>query len=459
MQKVVYLEENIGRHVWARRTGECVKPATETPSPETVETVTRRRVIPANQSHEDEKTPDLWEYVRSIGKLDPSAWQKHIIYLYRVEPAPSIPLQKCTSAFFTMPNGQQVPVSDQEEVEFALAQHYGGGVFRIIVKCGAQWVTQARIPINTQPRAITIPLSEAGQSGVSGISGPMTDASATAQVAGRAMDALTAQERQSAEIGFRAMETAANVMQRFSTGGGSQDDLTKQFMAVMMQRMLQPPPDLLELLTKLLAVVNQLSPQGKTDDLVGTVIKAGLDRILNPAPTGAPVSASAELVRQLPQIGSQVAESLREFRMAREAEARIVAMQRTGVVAAQPQPARPAPQMIPPAQPAPSNGAPTMDFVLGKVLEIFQRPTSAAQAADDALAFLDPLDDGKVVEQLAQLGETGLMALFQAQPILKPATSNTPRLVEFIRAFLKMHAEDVQAAAIESQKAAPPLTN
>lgn len=97
-----------------------------------------------------------------------------------------------------------------------------------------------------------------------------------------------------------------------------------------------------------------------------------------------------------------------------------------------------------------------MDFVERKIVEIFQRPMlSAEQAADEAMAFLDELDKGAVA-QLAAMGEQGLLEFFHRRPLLKPATNNPGRLVEFIRAFLKMHAEDLAEAGKEPPKPALP---
>lgn len=95
-----------------------------------------------------------------------------------------------------------------------------------------------------------------------------------------------------------------------------------------------------------------------------------------------------------------------------------------------------------------------MEFVERKIVEMLQQPVSAEQAADDVLAFLSPLDEGKAVEQLAMLGRDGLIKLFTTRPNLRPATANMGRLVEFIDAFLKMYAEDLAAA----HAAAPPAT-
>ncbi len=101
-----------------------------------------------------------------------------------------------------------------------------------------------------------------------------------------------------------------------------------------------------------------------------------------------------------------------------------------------------------------------MEFIESKIMEIMRQPISATQAADDALTFLDATDE-RIAEELCKLGETGLVQLFQRRPLLTPATGNMPRLIEFIRTFIKMHAEDAAQAAIEAATPAtkPPLAN
>jgi hypothetical protein len=456
--KTCYIFQKAGDQPWVRRqTGEALKPATDSqvPSQQVVKTTTTR-IIPVDST--ERKTPDLWEYLESLNGKDPSEWDRHMIYIYRQEPPPSVPIEKCVR-HISMPDGSQVSLADQEAVEFALMQKYGGKVFRLIVKRGVERVTQGRVYVDAPARPITVQPDMSGQgSGTMGSVVQMTDASATAQVAGRAMDALTSQERQSAEIGFAAMRTAADVMQRFAKPNGgdpSADSLSAQVMQAIIARALNPP-DPIDMLVKLMALTREVSGGGGAagNPLVDKLLGAAVERFMNPAPAGAPVSASAELVRQLPQIGNTVAESLREFRLAREAEERIVRVQRGNVVTA------PNPQVLPPT-PAPTlapingaDGAPSMEFVEKKIIEILRQPKlSAQQAADEAMSFLDTVDQN-AIDQLAQLGEVGMVTLFQKRPVLAQATNNMPRLIEFIRAFLTMAAEDKAHAAAEAAAAA-----
>ena len=81
-------------------------------------------------------------------------------------------------------------------------------------------------------------------------------------------------------------------------------------------------------------------------------------------------------------------------------------------------------------------------------MEFLREPISTEEAADKVLDFLT-LTEPKAVEQLVAYGETGLSQLFQTRAILKPATANMPRLLEFIRAFLRLHREDKEAEANE----------
>ena len=442
-----------------------VRPVTEPTANEAIETRTVRRVVPASEI-QDSKTPDLWEYLRGLAQRnDQNEWSKHMTYVYRVEPQPSVTLLKSANQFLTMPTGQQVSLADQEEIEFALNQNFGGGTFRIIVKKGPQWATQARFTLGGPIRTLTIPMDTSQSNGANPTTGHM-GLGDTAAVAGRAFDALTSQERQSAEIGFAAMRTAADVMQRFAAPapGMGGDDLTRQLMAVMIQRMLAPPPDPLDLLTKVLALQSQLNPAAQPNELLSKVMSAAVERILNPSSGTAPVNTGAALVQMLPTIGNQFVEGLREFAKVREHESKIMAMQRAGIpVAAQ---APNAQTVLPPiapngAQPQPANGGPSVEFVDRKIVEFLKAPTrSAEQAADDAMSFLDSLDPS-AVPQLASLGEAGLLQLFSSRPILKEATNNMPRLVEFIRAFLRMHAEDVAAEGQQPASAPnkPPLMN
>lgn len=442
------------------RSGDALKPAADSQTPaQVVETTTRRRILSVDQ---ESKTPELWDYLSGVELRH--EWDKHIVYLHRMEPsAPDgsgIPVQKCQQ-YLTMPDGQQVPVFDREEVELAILKHYGGKTFRLMVKRGPQLVTRGTLFIDAAPRTIvpSATITPGGQNGGASVRPIDSGNGDTAVVASRAFDALSNQERTLAEIGFRAMSTAAEVMQRFANPAPSSSSsefmqIMQQMMAVMMQRMMQPPPDPLDLLTKLLALQASLNPASQPNEMMKRVMDVAIEKILNPAAAapGTKLDMGAALVQMMPTIGSQFVEGLRAFATAREAEARIVSLQR-GQPVMQPQPN---PQLIPPsasaAAPAATNGAPSMEFIEQKILDFMRMPISAEEAADNAMTFLETLDKNAVGE-LAKLGESGLVTFFQSRPILKQATNNMPRLLEFIRAFLRMYAEDQAQDAAQAAQA------
>jgi hypothetical protein len=263
------------------------------------------------------------------------------------------------------------------------------------------------------------------------------------------MHALTNQERQSAEIGFRAMETAASVMQRFAQPATPvsppQPSETDQLMKMLMLKMMEK---LIDRFDQPAAAVVASGIPGVPADMIGQLFSSIIQRGLNPQPSGPPVSASAELVRTLPQVAMTAVEGLREWRAGMEAQRDTVAIARgAAAVPPPPQGARPAlpPQQAPAPNPAP-NGAttvqpPSLEFLETKIMEFWREPISTTEAAEKTLDFLT-LTAPEALDQLANLGETGLTQLFGTRQILKPATQNMPRLLEFVRALLKMHAED-----------------
>jgi hypothetical protein len=443
-----------------------VKPEAAPTSGEVVETRTTRRILPVPNS-EESKTPEFWAYVRAILQAD---WSKHMVYLYRVEPKPSVAIQRTGNSFLTMPNGQQVSLADQEELEFALAANYGGGIFRLIVKKGPQWVTQERLEIGGPVRALQIPAPENSQQ-QPGVNQNQYGDAATA-ISMKAIDTVAGAEHTAVRIGIDALGAAANIVRSFGEGRptapSSSDQMMQQFMAAMIARMSVDP---MQQFMQMLAFMKEINGvfsgggnggNGLPADMMQQFMKAMFEKFMNPTPAGSPVNTGAALVQMLPAIGNQFVEGLREFAKVRENEAKIIAMQRSGM----PAPPQPNPQVLPPsapngAQPQPANGAPSVEFVDRKIIEFIKAPNlSAEQAADEAMSFLDSLDP-HAVAQLSSLGEPGLLQLFSSRPILQQATSNMPRLVEFIRAFLRMHAEDVASeqgqAATQPQK--PPLPN
>jgi hypothetical protein len=402
-----------------------------------VETTTRRRIVSSDKLSQPF---DFWTYLEN---LTPEAAQRHIIYAYRTDP--QVNGQNVQVGKFVYP-WTDIPWNDREEAEAAIAQKWGGRAFLLHVKDRSQRMGMGKIVTNMPPKVVTPVVPESNPYA----QGPQVQPANgygygdTARVAETAIHTMANQEKQAVDLGIAMMSQAANVVKNFSERPPSQqDDLTKQIMAVLIQRALAPPPDPMELLTKLLALQAQVNPAARTDSRYDKLMDLALDKIMNPAPSGPATSTSAELVRQFPNIASNVVEGLREYRLAMEAQARAVAASHaqlppppTGVASA--------PTLPPPQVPAP-NGGENMDgmnFLAGKIIEIFNEPVSAEAAAEETLDFIERLDRA-AVPQLVAMGEQGLNNLFITHPILQKASqTNLPRVQEYIRAFLKFAGEN-----------------
>jgi hypothetical protein len=462
-----------------------VKSATDIPEiGRTVVKTTETRVLPADPLTGERKAPDFFDYVEKLSLADWERHPKHTLYVYRrtSEVGPMVPLERLSGVFPLAP-GVAVNLSDREEFEIALAQKYGGGIYRLILKKGSERITEGRIvidgpPKNTRP-GILDGVEANGNGGTSQNPPETTDS-----VAKTAMNIVANQESQGLQIGMAALHSAADVVQRLAHPSASVpapgDDLTRQFMQVMIAKMLNQP-DPIEQFAKFAGLMATLSPgaNGAIHPAVQKIIDTALERFGNPIASGSVTSTGAALVSQLPQIAGYVTEAVREWRVGSEAQlhtAQIMASQGrtpalppgapTGTV--QPPNGRPitqatqivtqtpVPQTVSPGGAQPPDGAPTLAFIEGKIVEILRKPITAEEAADEVIQFLDLMNPGSpghpgMVDQLALSSESQLMQLFQSREVLKQY-HDLARLQEFCRAFLKYANEDAPADGV------PPTT-
>jgi hypothetical protein len=439
-------------------------------SPETgavVETTTRRRVLPPNSAGAEIPRPDFWEYVE---KLEPKDWDGppgHTVYIYRTDPRSSnygtgeSNIDKC-SGFIEVRPGVNVPFNDREEVELAIREKHGGKAFRLILKKGRERITEGKVSNDAPPRFLISSTPNASNGNFGNSSAPSVqpaDEYTTADVAKTAMHMVANQDAQAIAVGVNALQGAASVIERLTrvpvpVQPSESDQLMKQLMLAMLQKALNPP-DPLDVINKILPLLNHGGGGADplTNPLIAKIVETGLDRVINPPMTGPISSASAELVRALPTIANAAMEGVREWRLGAEAQLHTAEIMAGRVPPALPPgaaaPARPpAPQRAvnPTPEVQPTMQGPPVEFIETKIVEIFREPISADEAADETMAFLDRLDE-KLPAQLASLGDTGLMQLFQTRPILQQAVQNLPRLQEFIKAFLKYAAENASGSA------------
>jgi hypothetical protein len=445
--------------------------------PEAVQKTIITRVSSTEPSTQERKTPEFWDYVEN---LTPEDWERHIVYLYRMDPRSSnygigeSSIDKFVGVIEMPAESQrrgfpaQVPLNDREECELAIREKHGGRAFRLIVKRNRERITEGKISNDAPPKYYA---QDAAPTGTSSTAGPVSEASATADVAKVAMSTMAGQERQAVSVGIEALTAASQVIKNFANDkpvAASSNPAMDRLMELALTRLLNPP-DPLEMFTKFMQAMQAMNSAagpaavpGTRDPLVQKILDTGLERVLNPPPSGPSSSAGAELVRSLPSVATYVTEAIREWRIGQEAQRDTAAMMTGAPRPAAAPTAASSPQVLPPApRPNPDAGAATMpgpsiEFIESKIVEIFKLPTSTEQAADDTLAFLSVMSED-LVKQLVVLGEPGLVNLFQTRPILRQATQNMPRLIEFIRAFLKLHAEN-EAAGLEPPPAPDPAS-
>ena len=454
----------IGCLRWVAGAGYALKTAPVVPEQlddgKVVQTTTTRRVFPAEPGARERTTPEFWEYCAQVQPFDRS---RHLFYIYRDDPGPSMQVGKHS---WESSAAEGIPWEDREEAEAGFMLRYGGRQYRVILKRNSERVTTLRINIPALPKPLQ-PTGPDPAAGNGANSYGSSEASATADVAKQAMQTLASADSRGVAIGMDALTTAANVVRSFSERGASgpvahseMDDLFRQLMLRMMERMMQPPPqvDPIEQLTRIFALIRQVTPgDGATNPITGRIMDTALERLLNPAPSGPVSSAGAELVRQLPQVAGIIAEAVSNWRVGTEAQLKTAALM-TGANGAPgappPGPGGPAPRVaqtgtiLPPPGPAPAaapnggaaSGEPSLEYVEGKIIEIFKQPQSADAAADETVAFLATLNSGLIVT-LRNLGEQGLLQLFHNRPGLRPATANMPRLIEFVQAFIRYAGE------------------
>lgn len=393
-----------------------------------------------------------------------------MLYLYRDDPGPTIQVGK-----FTYP-WTEIPWDDREEAEACIGQKFGGRNFRLMIKDRSQRLGVTRISVNAPPKDLTPGSGGSGegyqQAGYQqpGYQQPRYQSSPgyaggdTARVAETAIHTMANQEKQAVEIGISALKHAADILNTVGkpAAPSAGDDITRQLMAAAITRMTAPPPDPLETLVKLMAVMKELRPEAGAGTGLGSVGGSVIDKVVSqiierglnpPAASGSgTVSTSAELIRALPSIATHVTKGIEEYRRIIEAQRDIAlrgGMPGPGPVlqpSANTAPPGPRPVVIQSAPPVRAEEAPMFDpkeFIETKVIEIFNDQQSAEAAAEEALGFLDRMSP-EIVPELTAAGEQGLLTLFHARPILKPATTNMPRLTEFIHAFVKFANEPGQ---------------
>ena len=443
-----------------------------------IEKVTRTRTVSAAELAQEKPgrtTPEFWEFIE---KMTPQMWgDDFTLYILREDPKPSLyggtnTLEKCPG-YIAMPDGTKQPLSSREDIELAIKQKYGGKAFRLILKrtngeriCEGKCINEAP---PKYPDATLNPLPHAA-----------TPANGTSDnVATRAMDLVANQNPQLINIAIDAVSRAAEIVSRHSAAppaatAAVDNELDRAFKAAMIQKLLAPPPDPFEMFVKFKQLLGDSGGGLAGNPLIDKVLGAAVDKILNPLPQVTGRTTLLDIGREfIPVLGTV----MHEYRLSREADARITEIQRSAMpaqaVPAVPQQnpptamLAPAPAPQPVQQPAPP-AVPALTFQqienhIAKIVKNVEYPVD--EAVDKVLEFLydtDPRIVGALLnppslDERLKPGKEGLMMLFTYEPELKECLNNVPRLSEFLDKFI-VAATEAEAAEARLRAAAPAST-
>lgn len=418
------------------------------PEPGTVVKNTTFTEVLTPQSKKEQENLTLWEYME---RLKPEEYGRHMAYVYRwIDKGELATVGKLTVPFD----------------EFGLKDAFGGGNYRVILKCGAQIVKRVeKVICEGNPKNP----DDAPVHTVNTPGGHTTEMGLIVTLVKQQTDllerVLTRQDRGPLiDEGIRgAMGLQADVFrggvdairqtltpQVAAPAPNPMDDVMKQFMTAAIAKMLNPA-DPIEAFSKMASAFSSL----KLGD-------GG----------GGQTSVGVEIVRAIGGALPQIAQAVTTYTGAQLEAARLATTPRTINVQPGPQPVpiranadAPAPgtmvpAALPPAAPnaetqkpaavPPQGGevqSPNLEWLELKIAEIIMdQQTSVSEAASEAVSFLQ-VSAPQVLEQLVtdQTGNT-INYLFATRRILALVPKN-PRLSEFIAKFLELGAQPAPAAA------------
>jgi hypothetical protein len=298
-------------------------------------------------------------------------------------------------------------------------------------------------------------------------------------IASKAIDTVANHPHALMTIATDSLRASAEIIGRLAqqSNAPSQPPPRDPLVEALLQKTLNPPapPDPFEMFIKFKQVMGDSGGMGGGSPVMERIMNAAIDKILNPAPAAVGRTTLLDIGREfIPVLGTV----MHEYRLSREADARITEIQRSAMPA-QTVPA--VPQQNPPAaiatmpaalpQPAPQQAAPvapTMTFpqIEAHIASIISNAGfTTDEAVDEVLAFLYNTDPRLVglllnppsLDSRLKPGKDGLMMLCTYEAPFKPCLSNVPRLSEFLDKFI-VAATEAEANEAKLRAAAPAST-
>jgi len=395
----------------------------------------RTRIEQSGKKSEDpDARPTMWEYVESLTDAD---WASGG-YRFTVERGRP-----------DMKSEDRIYIGDffEKLTPQEISRRWGGGDYTLWFKIppgGRQLRDKKLLRIDGAPNTSTVGASASSNGHTQASNDPLTQLIAIMDrrlaqmetkldVATGSGASTTAVQNAVALTGkvFEAATTAATGTLSHLAGNKSQeDDLDKEFRRAMIQRMLNPPDEIAKFAAMLSALKGLDFGKGGTSNVAAQIALEGL--------------------RALPVAITEGVKGLEHWHLARESEARILALQRGAApIDVRPTPAAPAPPPVnnAAAAPATNNAAATapaeppvqvdirlIEMALTRILT--NQSYTIEEAAHRAAAMMEDLVPG-MPDNVASSGEAAILNLFQTRPILMQVPQN-PRLTEFIAKFIEV---------------------
>lgn len=434
-----------------------------------VEKVTRTRTVTAAElaKENSNSVTDFWDYIEA---LEPAQWSDHVVYLYREDPKESTYstepsyVDKFAGTIEIYPGGPTYQMNDRGIVEHAIKEKHGGKAYRLILKKGQQRIAIGKCVNGAPPKYPDLNPQHRH---------PLPGAATDASVASKAIDVMANQQPDAMRLAMEVLRSASEIVMRTSQPAATpaappRDPLVE----ALLQKALNPPPppDPFEMFVRFKDLMGN-GGMGGTSAIMEKVLGAAVDKIINPAPAITGRTTLLDIGREfIPVLGTV----MHEYRLSREADARITEIQRSAMPAqpvhtVQPNPPAAVTQLPAVAQPAPQAPPPpaapalTFEQIEAHIAKIVSNTEySTDEAVDKVLEFLYDTDTRLVpallnppsIDKRLKPGKDGLMQLFSFEPTLKPCLANVPRLSEFLDKFI-VAATEAEAAEARLRAAAP----
>jgi hypothetical protein len=451
------------------------------------EKIIRERNVPVEELAAEQSRLVRPGFVELIETLTPERWANEDwrLAIVREDPKPSNyggqnTLEQCQGVIEVAP-GVGVPLDDWEQIQLAIKRKYGGKVYRLILKKGRERITEGKC-INEAPPKFpemnaanyypgTMPTMNSASS---------SDANA---IASKAIDTVANQPQEVMNIAINALRASAEMISRSASAppapppaaANADSELDRAFKQAMIAKLLAEPPDPIKNFLAIKQALgdgngNNPAGSGTINALLEPLLKAAVEKIINPVAPVVGRTTLLDLGREfIPVLGTTVRETMHEYRLSVEAQARIAELQR-GMPPAAPQAAAapsaqlpatvPAAAPNPPLQAAPPLTFPQIEEHIAKIVKNVEYPVE--EAVDRVLSFLYDTDARLVgallnpptIDKRLKPGKEGLLMLFQYEPPLMPCMVNIPRVSEFIDKFI-VAATEAEAAEARLRAAAP----